>query len=142
MHDGLIPMTKELYMNFLEASSKEFQQKVWIEDAIKNYISFYDELRMFFFDVYDIDKLTSEWGYELGFGEELMNELRVFSKMLHNHDGYDKDMREILNNDPEWDKIVEQAKKIVRLWDNDPEAKKYRYIPEPMRKFFEQNKLS
>lgn len=102
----------------VELSDIEMQRDRWLSGNQKNgYISSYVELMCSLFDDFNFDVFIKKTAYECGLSESTIIELNKLRDLLDNYN--EKNSDEEILNDPEWNKIVNHAKKVVLMWDKD-----------------------
>jgi len=115
---------REYYDTLKTIADEEFQWKVWIEYSIPDCRSSLLDMRSellddcFTYFIYH-DSVTLE------FGQELVDRLRQLRGMLAKlHYNSTIKEKEILKTN-DWKKIVEEAKNIIQLWENDSSGMYY-----------------
>jgi hypothetical protein len=98
-------------------SDIEEQKEVWLW-LNPNKVSSYDEDLCMLFDDNDFEEFILEWKKE-GLDKKTLREMIVFrdvlnfyNKNIHQQGWHD----EKVLKDPEWQKIVNQAKKVIEVW--------------------------
>lgn len=117
-----------IYIYIKDLSSKEFLIKTWLENSIPNVIFSYVELMCSLFDDFSFDLFIDIEVVKLGFGNELIHELGLLRGMLNQYGKKipnNKWMDDKILKDPEFDKVIEQAGKVIKLWEEDTVAKEY-----------------
>jgi hypothetical protein len=106
---------ENIYSDIEELSDKSFQEKVWLGKNDKYVSSFVEVMCRLFDDNRFEDEFWKEENLQgLNFTPQLLMELKLLKEMLNSYEEKPTDI-EILN-DPKWDKIIAQAKKVKSLW--------------------------
>lgn len=106
---------KNIYYDILEMSDLELQKKLWLnENNDTGMNSSYVELMCRLFDDNNIEDFISKNDLEIGFTERMLTEFKLLIDLLNSYEEKQSD-KEILN-DPEWYKIVDQAKVVLKVW--------------------------
>ncbi|WP_010578177.1 hypothetical protein [Leptospira alexanderi] len=106
---------ENIYKDILELSDKEKQKQYWFGKN-HEHISSYVELMCRLFDDNNFEEFVDNIkNYK---GSKLRESLISLKELLESYDEGDKEDTEILL-DPQWDLIVEQARKVISVWDID-----------------------
>jgi hypothetical protein len=106
---------ENIYNKIKELSDRELQKKLWLnEHNDTGLISSYIELMNGLFDDYDFNGFVNKTAREYGLSDTTILELNELRIMLNNYQEKETD-KEIIN-DPKWEKIVIQAKNVLKLW--------------------------
>lgn len=109
---------KNIYDDLLELSNVTLQRKLWLNDNNNTgLISSYVELMNRLFDDNDFDNFIDKAAANAGFSSNLILELKRLRYLLNTYNDK-KDDGDIIR-DPEWKKIINQAKTVVQIWDNE-----------------------
>jgi hypothetical protein len=91
------------------------QRQLWLnEDNDTGLISSFSELMCSLFDDFGFDDFVNFRAAENGLPNSLIIELSILRDLLNVY--IEKGSDEDIINDPEWQKIVEQAKKVIEEW--------------------------
>lgn len=105
-----------IYNKIIELSDLDLQRKLWLnENNNTGLISSYAELMSSLFDDFNFDDFIDRTSSEIGLSDDTIIELNKLRELLNNYN--DKESGEEIINDPEWEKIVEQAKVVIEKWD-------------------------
>jgi hypothetical protein len=105
-----------IYIKIIELSDIGLQRKLWLnEKNDTGLISSYSELMSSLFDDFNFDDFVENGATKIGLPNSLIIELSKLRELLNEYDEKDSDAEII--NDPEWKKIVEQAKIVIKEWD-------------------------
>ncbi len=109
-------ITKYIYDRIVEASDVALQRKIWLnENNDTGLMSSYVELMCSLFDDFNFDDFIDNRASKIGLSNSLIIELNKLRELLNSY--VEKDSDEEIINDPEWKKIVEQAKTVIKEWD-------------------------
>lgn len=109
-------ITKYIYERILEASDLELQRKIWLnENNDTGLMSSYVELMCSLFDDFNFDDFIDNRASTIGLSNTAIFELNKLRELLNSY--VEKESDEEIINDPEWEKIVEQAKVVIEKWD-------------------------
>lgn len=105
-----------IYRVILELSNLSLQRKLWLnENNDTGLISSYSELMCSLFDDFGFDDFVDGGATKIGTPNSVTIELSKLREMLNSYN--EKESDEDIINDPEWKKIVEQAKIVIKEWD-------------------------
>jgi hypothetical protein len=108
-------IVRNIYDDILEMSDLELQKKLWLnENNDSELISSYTELMCRLFDDNDIVGFINNIALEKGFTIKVLAEIKLLIDLLNSYKEKQSD-REIIY-DPEWHKVVEQAKVVLKVW--------------------------
>lgn len=111
-------VVKSIYERIIELSDLSLQRKLWLNAGNNTgLISSYDELMCSLFDDFQFDDFVDKSFSEFGFSENTALELSELRKLLNSYK--EKESDELIIDDPEWGKIVNQAKIVVNAWNRD-----------------------
>lgn len=114
---------ENIYRMIVELASLSLQRKLWLnENNDTGLISSYAELMSSLFDDFNFDDFIDGTSSEIGLSDDTIIELNKLRELLNNYN--DKESDEEIINDPEWEKIVEQAKVVIEKWDKVQNAAK------------------
>jgi hypothetical protein len=100
-----------------ELADLSLQRKLWLnENNDTGLISSYAELMSTLFDNYGFDDFVEKGATKIGLPNSLILELSKLRELLNSYDEKESD-KEVIS-DPEWKKIVAQAKIVIKEWDN------------------------
>jgi hypothetical protein len=106
---------ENIYRMIVELASLSLQRKLWLnENNDTGFISSYSELMCSLFDDFGFDDFVEESATKIGLSKSLIFELSKLRELLNIYD--EKGSDEEIINDPEWKKIVEQAKIVIKEW--------------------------
>ena len=106
---------ENIYHKIREASSLELQKKMWLnKNNDTGMISSYTELMCGLFDDNDFDSFIDSEATKVGLSSTAISELDKLRNFLNNY--HEKKSDEEILNDPEWLKIVNQAKIVLEKW--------------------------
>ncbi len=106
-----------IYSRIIELSDLDLQKKLWLnENNDTGLTSSYVEVMCSLFDDFNFEDFIKKTAKEAGFSTLTINELESLRELLNNYN--EKDSDEEIINDPKWKKIVEQAKIVVKVWNN------------------------
>ena len=109
-------IAKNIYRMIFELANLSLQRKLWLnENNDTGLTSSYSELMCSLFDDFDFDDFIEERAIKIGLSNSLIFELRKLKELLNSYDEKKSDKETI--NDPEWKKVVEQAKIVTKEWD-------------------------
>ena len=104
-----------IYSKMVELSSLSLQRKLWLnENNDTGFISSYAELMSSLFDDFNFDNFIDVICSEIGLPADTITQLNKLRELLNNY--HEKASDEEIITDPEWAKIVEQAKVVVEKW--------------------------
>jgi len=113
-------MIDNIYNSLIELSSLELQRMLWLnENNNTGHISSYSELMCSLFDDFNFDDFVEIGAKNNGLSMSLIIELRELRRLLINYN--EKEMDELIINDPNWQTIVEQGKIVMKKWNNQRE---------------------
>lgn len=110
-----------IFRNILEFSDIHLQKDVWVLGNKPNYVSSFNEANCalfndLFFDEFIHENILQKYGID----ESLVKEIIKFKDMIEDYKAADPEKRykdkEIIE-DPEWLKVVNQAKKVMQIWE-------------------------
>jgi hypothetical protein len=102
----------------MELSDLGLQRKLWLnENNDTGLISSYFELVNSLFDDFNFDIFIDNTAAQNGLSNSFIFELSKLRELLNNYNKMSSD--EEIINDPEWKKIVEQAKIVIKEWNKD-----------------------
>lgn len=105
-----------VYKMIIELSDLSLQRKLWLnENNDTGLISSYTELMCSLFDDFNFEDLIDNRASKIGLSNSVIFELNKLRELLNNYN--EKDSDEEIISDPEWGKVVEQAKTVIREWD-------------------------
>ncbi len=105
-----------IYKRIVELANLSLQRKLWLnENNDTGLISSYSELMCSLFDDYSFDDFVDHEATHTGLSKSLLYELSKLRELLNSYD--EKGSDEEILNDPEWKKVVEQAKIVIKEWD-------------------------
>lgn len=108
-------ITKNIYDDIIELSDLNLQRKLWLnEKNDTGLISSHVEVMCRLFDDYQFDDFVDKASSEVGLSENTIRELKKLRGLLNNYN--EKESDEEIINDPEWGKIAEQAKMVLKEW--------------------------
>jgi len=109
-------IVENVYRMIVELADLGLQRKLWLnENNETGLISSYTELLCSLFDDFNFDYFIDNSALKLGLSDSTIFELNKLRELLN---GYiEKESDEEILNDPEWKKIVEQAKTVIHEWD-------------------------
>ena len=107
---------EDIYSAIENISDKAYQEEVWLGKS-KDFVSSFVEVICILFD--DLCFKDEFWKPEhiihFNFSQKLIKEMQLLIDMIDNYK--EKPTDEEILKDPEWDKVVEQAKRVIALWD-------------------------
>ncbi len=107
---------ENIYRMIVELANLSLQRKMWLnEDNDTGLISSYTELMCSLFDEFSFDDFIDNRVSEISLSNSAIFELNKLRNLLNNYK--DKETDEEILSDPEWKKIVEQAKIVIKEWD-------------------------
>lgn len=108
-------ITKNIYDDINELSSLSLQRQLWLnENNNTGLISSYVEVMCRLFDDNGVEGFIDVTASKIGMSNELISELNRLRILLKSYKEKGSDAEII--NDPEWKKIVEQAKIVIEEW--------------------------
>lgn len=108
---------QNIYNDLLELSDLDFQRKLWLnENNDTGLISSYIELMNRLFDDNSFDDFIDNGVPKITIDPNVVSELHKLRNSLNEYEEKGTD-REIIS-DPRWVKISEQAKLIIKMWNN------------------------
>lgn len=106
---------ENIYRLIGELADLSLQRKLWLnENNDTGLISSYSELMCSLFDDYNFDGFIDNRASKIGLSNSVIFELNKLRELLNNYNEKGSD-KEIIS-DPDWKKVVEQAKIILREW--------------------------
>lgn len=106
---------KYIYDRIIEISDIFLQRKIWLnKDNNTGLTSSYVELMCSLFDDFNFDNFIDNTASKIGLSDTVIFHLDKLRKLLNNYE--EKESDEEIINDPEWKKIIEQAKIVVEEW--------------------------
>ena len=112
---------ENIYSDILEVSDIALQKKLWLnEENYSGQISSFTELYCRLFDDNDLDVFIESAKLDNVISQNLLSQIIYLRDLLNNYIEKSTD-REIIN-DPEWFKIVTQAKLVIEYWDKERKA--------------------
>lgn len=110
-------------------SDKQYLYKTWIEQSVVGIIDSYADTYSNLFEGLIFNYFVDHDVKKLGFGKELIEKLQVLRDLLESYykknPYYPKWIDDKVLKDPEWDIVINKAKKVISLWRNDVEASKF-----------------
>jgi hypothetical protein len=107
---------ENIYRRIIELSNLSLQRKLWLNESNDTgLISSYAELMSSLFDDFNFNDFIDRTSSEIGLSDDAIIELNKLRELLNNYN--DKESDEEIINDPEWEKIVKQAKVVIEKWD-------------------------
>lgn len=107
---------ENIYNDIIELSDVALQRKMWLNDNNETgQISSYTEVMCRLFDDNNFDDFIDNKAYKMGLSGSTIYELNKLRGLLNNYNEEDSDEKII--TDPEWKKVVEQAKVAIKEWD-------------------------
>jgi len=107
---------ENIYRMIVELANLSLQRKLWLnENNDTGFISSYSELMCSLFDDFSFDDFIANGAIKTGLSNSVIFELNKLRELINNYNEKESD-GEIIN-DPEWKKIVEQAKIVIKEWD-------------------------
>lgn len=107
---------ENIYRMIVELANLSLQRKMWLnEDNDTGLISSYTEFMCSLFDEFSFDDFIDNRVSEISLSNSAIFELNKLRNLLNNYK--DKETDEEILSDPEWKKIVEQAKIVIKEWD-------------------------
>ncbi len=104
-----------IYKRIIELSDLRMQRKLWLnENNNTGLVSSYNELICSLFDDLNFDIFVDDTAIKIGLSRSTVLELNTLRNLLENY--VEKESSEKIIVDPEWIKIVEQAKIIIEKW--------------------------
>jgi hypothetical protein len=104
-----------IYRLIAELANLSLQRKLWLnENNDTGLISSYSELMCSLFDDFNFDDFVDNEAVKIGLSKSLIYELSKLRELLNSCD--EKGTDEDIISDPEWRKVVEQAKIIIKEW--------------------------
>lgn len=108
-------MVENIYRMIVELANLSLQRKMWLnENNDTGLMSSYAEFMCSLFDDFSFDEFIDIRASEIGLSNSVILELNKLRDLLNAYVEKKKD-EEILS-DPEWGKIIEQAKIVVSKW--------------------------
>jgi hypothetical protein len=108
---------ENIYRMIVELASLSLQRKLWLNESNDTgLISSFYELMNSLFDDFGFDDFVDNRAVKMGLPISLIIELKKLRELLNSY--IEKDSDEEIINDPEWKKIVEQAKIVIKEWDD------------------------
>ena len=106
---------ENIYNSIKNISDIERQKVLWLGKDPNSAASFNEDINTLYDTFCFADDLwKDEHISKFYFKNVLLNQLRVLKNMVDNYN--EKSTDEEILNDPDWLKIVNQAKKIIELW--------------------------
>lgn len=106
---------ENIYRMIVELSDLRLQRKLWLnEKNDTGEISSYTELMCSLFDDFSFNDFIDNEVSKIGLSDSAIFELNKLKEMLDNYK--EKESDEEIINDPEWKKIVEQARTVKNEW--------------------------
>jgi hypothetical protein len=104
-----------IYTTIIELSDLDLQRKLWLnQENNTGLISSYSELMCSLFDDLYFDYFVENEVSKIDLPNSAIVELRKLRELLNGYDEKSSDVEII--NDPEWKKVVEQAKIVIKEW--------------------------
>lgn len=108
-------ITQNIYNDIIELSDLSLQRKLWLnENNDTGLISSYVEVMCRLFDDSGLDDFIDNSSSKIGLANSVIFELNRLRELLNNYD--EKESVEEIINDPEWKKIIKQAKVVIQEW--------------------------
>lgn len=109
-------LIENIFRMIIELSSLSLQRQLWLnENNDTGLMSSYVELMCSLFDDFSFDDFVDNGATKIGLPNSLIFELSKLREFLNSY--IEKESDEEIINDPEWKKIVEQAKIVINKWD-------------------------
>ena len=109
---------ENIYHEIAELSDSEMQRRLWLGKDSK-YISSYDELLCSLFDDFNFDLfIDNELPKIEGLTPSFIQSIRKLREMFNEYDRKNLNDEQIIE-DPEWLKVVEQAKMVEKQWNEN-----------------------
>lgn len=106
---------ENIYRMIVELESLSLQRKLWLnQNNDTGLISSFNELMSSLFDDFSFDDFVENGAKKIGLPNSLIIELKKLREMLNSY--VEKESDEEIINDPEWKKIGEQAKIVIKEW--------------------------
>lgn len=106
---------ENIHNKIVELSDLILQRKLWLnENNDTGLISSYDELMCSLFDDFNFGEFVNETTSKIGLSDKSILQLDKLKDLLNNYDKKKSDAEII--SDPEWKKVVDQAKKVLKEW--------------------------
>ncbi len=106
---------ENIYSEIIELSDLSLQRKLWLNESNDTgLISSYTEVMCSLFDDFSFDEFIVKTSAEMGFPADIIFELDKLRILLNEYE--EKGSDEIILNDPEWGKVVNQAKIVMTKW--------------------------
>ncbi|MGN6249167.1 MAG: hypothetical protein ACTHNG_12505 [Ginsengibacter sp.] len=116
--------TRQIYNDSIELSDLDLQRKLWLnENNDTGLISSYVEVMCRLFDDNKLDDFIDKTASKIDFSNSTIFQLNKLRELLNDYN--EKDTDEKIIADPEWKKVVEQAKKVIREWNRVSPASGY-----------------
>jgi hypothetical protein len=111
-------MTQHIYRLIGELADISLQRKLWLnENNDTGLMSSYSELMCSLFDDLGFDGFIDDEATKIGLSKGLIFKLSGLRASLNSYD--EKDTDEGIISDPEWRKVVEQAKAVIEEWNKE-----------------------
>lgn len=108
-------LEKEIYDAIYEISDLNLQKKLWLnQNNDTGLISSYTEAMCSLFDDFHFDEFVDDASSVKKFDFSTIYELNKLRDLLKKYD--EKKSQEEIINDPEWRKVVDQAKVVIDKW--------------------------
>lgn len=108
----------EIFLNIKELADKRFQYQAWVLAAVPNYVSSFVELNNVLKSGLATDYVLDQGSEGTGLSENLIAEMKKMMALLWGYKEGKKTDKHILE-DPEWDKVVAQAKIVMELYNKE-----------------------
>jgi len=107
---------ENIYRLIVELANLSLQRKLWLnENNDTGLISSFSELMCSLFDDFSFDDFVDNEAEKIGLSKSLIYELSKLRNLLNGYN--EKGADEEIISDPEWKKVVEQAKIVIQKWD-------------------------
>ena len=106
---------KNIYEDIVELSDLTLQRKLWLnENNDTGLISSFEELYCRLFDDNDFEKFAESSAIKMGLNRKTITELKKLKDLLNRYEEKETPVKII--EDPEWHKITQQAKIVLKTW--------------------------
>ena len=108
---------ENIFSSINDISNIEFQEQSWLGKNGKYTSSCGEDISMLYDTFCFADDFWNEEHLEnFGLSEKLLAQLRKLKELIDNYQKKSTDEETL--KDPEWHKIVSQAKKIIQIWNS------------------------
>lgn len=112
----MVDVVKNIYNKIVELSDADLQTKLWLNmNNDTGLISSYAEVMSTLFDDFSFDDFVDNTASKMGLSRSVVLELLKLRDLLNGYN--EKESDEEIINDIEWEKVVEQAKKVIEKWE-------------------------